>query len=258
MLALPNRLFLPCPFLPRAAFLSALALGSLPQIGAARAQPVAPFVPTISTSGTASVDVLPDVTTITLGVETERPNAADAARENAKAAQAIVSEIKALGIEARDIKTLSVTIAPAYDEISDSTGHATKRTLRGYIAHNSFSVRIKDIQKAGALASQLIERGANNFYDITFDYSQKEPKMDALRMDAVRDAQRKANSYVTGLGLRLGRVLEIATEPRDAAGPVMRAGTLASPETEPATAIPIEPGVQHLRADVRVTWELAQ
>jgi uncharacterized protein len=248
-------------FFAEATFIAGLFLLTGAPLNAAHAQQILSLkdsVPTITTSGTASAEAVPDIATISLGVETERPTAADAARETARAAQAIISEIKAQGVEAKDIKTLSVTLAPVYDEVRDSTGRITKRTLRGYIANNSLAVRIKDIQKAGALASQLIENGANNFYDIAFDYSQKEAKYDALRADAVRDAERKAVSYVSGLGLKLGRVIEIATEPRELLPVRMQAKALASPEPQAAAAFPIEPGVETLRADVRVTWELAQ
>ncbi len=96
--------------------------------------PLKNSVPSITTNGVASTEVVPDIATISLGVDTERPKAADAARDNALAAQAIVGEIKAQGIEARDIKTLSVTLSPVYDEVHDANGYVTKRTLRGYIA----------------------------------------------------------------------------------------------------------------------------
>ena len=214
-------------------------------------------VPSITTNGVASTEVVPDIATISLGVETERPKAADAARDNALAAQAIVGEIKAQGIEARDIKTLSVTLAPVYDGIQDANGYVTKRTLRGYIASNSLSVRIKEVAKAGVLAGQLMDKGANRFEGIAFDYTQKEAKYDALRGDAVRDALRKANSYVDGLGLKLGRVLEIATQAPYPAPAGMSPKMLGAAKSE-AAAVPVEPGSEVLRTEVQVTWELAQ
>ncbi|HET6379067.1 MAG TPA: SIMPL domain-containing protein [Methylocella sp.] len=221
--------------------------------------PLKQAVPVITTMGVASAEVVPDMATVIAGVDTERPNAADAARENARAAQAIVSEIKGQGIDPRDIKTLSVTLTPVYDEVRDANGYVTKRTLRGYLAHNSLSVRVRNVQKAGALAGQLMAKGANSLEAIEFDYSQKESRYDALRGEAVRDALRKANFYVNGLGIKLGPVLEIATEgpaPRpapSAASPRM----LAAARTE-AAAVPIEPGVETLRIEVQVTWQIAQ
>jgi uncharacterized protein len=242
------------------AFIAALPLAIGPQLSMAHAQNFVPSkdsVPSITTNGVASTEVVPDLATISLDVETERPKAADAARDNALAAQAIAGEIKAVGIEARDIKTLSVTLSPDYDEIRDANGYVTKRTLRGYIASNSLSVRIREVAKAGVLAGQLMDKGANSFEGITFDYTQKEAKYDALRGDAVRDALRKANSYVNGLGLKLGRVLEIATQVGSQV-PGVFGGNMQPAGKREAAAVPVEPGSEVLRTEVEVTWELAQ
>ena len=215
-------------------------------------------MPSIMTIGVASTEVVPDIAMISLGVDTERPNAADAARENARAAQVLVSEIKALGIEARDIRTVSISLSPVYDETSGASGR-TKQTLRGYLAHNSLNVRVRDVTKAGVLAGQLLDMGANSLEGIEFDYSQKEAKYDSLRADAIRDALRKANSYVNGLGtnIRLGRVLEIATQPPETT-PVGASPRMLGAAARQSAAVPVEPGVQTLRTEVQVTWELAQ
>jgi uncharacterized protein len=242
------------------AFIAALSLGIGTSLNIAIAQQVVPLkdsVPTITTTGEASAEVVLDIATISLAVDTERPNAADAARDNSRAAQAMIGEIKAQGIEARDIKTLSVTLAPVYDEVRDPSGYVTKRTLRGYAARNALSVRIRQLEKAGALAGQLMDKGANRFEGIVFDYTQKEARYDALRGDAVRDALRKANSYVNGLGLKLGRVLEIATQAPSRRPTPISAGIRAT-TSEPAPPVPAEPGSEVLRTEVQVTWELAQ
>jgi uncharacterized protein len=235
------------PTLTSAALIAALALFLGMQFGTARSQPVLSLkdsVPSITTNGVASTEVVPDIATILLGVDTGMPNAADAVHDNTRAAQAIVGEIKAQGIEAKDIKTLSVTLSPDYDEVSDANGRVTKRTLRGYIAHNSLSVRV--------------DKGANSFEGIAFDYTQKEAKYDALRGDAVRDALRKANSYVNGLGLKLGRVLEIATQAPYPVPGGMSPKMLGAAKREAVAAVPVEPGSEVLRTEVQVTWELAQ
>jgi uncharacterized protein len=241
-------------------FIAALALGIAAPAAHAQQQfypSLKDSVPSITTTGVASTEVVPDIATISIGVDTERPKAADAPRENARAAQAVVGEIKAQGIEAKDIKTLSITLSPVYDETTDANGRV-KRTLRGYLASNSLSVRIRDITKAGALAGQLMDKGANSFEGIEFDFSQKEAKYDGLRGDAVRDALRKANSYVNGVGIKLGRVLEIETQPPETAPAPMSPRVLAAAPREASAAIPVEPGAQTLRTEVQVTWELAQ
>jgi Protein of unknown function (DUF541) len=63
------------------------------------------------------------------GIVTERPKAAEAARENAGAAQDLIKEMKVQGIDTKDIKTASVTLAPVYDEIRDAR-EAARDALR--------------------------------------------------------------------------------------------------------------------------------
>jgi Protein of unknown function (DUF541) len=84
--------------------------------------------------------------------------------------------------------------------------------------------------------------------------TQKEAKYDALRGDAVRDALRKANSYVNGLGLKLGGVLEIATQAPYPVPAGMPPKMLGAGKRE-AAAVPVEPGSEVLRTEVQVTWE---
>jgi uncharacterized protein YggE len=217
-------------------------------------------VPAITATGEASAEVVPDIAIISLGIATERPTAAGTARENASAAQAVINEIKAQGIEAKDIKTASVTLAPVYDEIRDANGIVSKRTLRGFAATNLLIVRVKDVAKAGVLASQLMDKGANRFDGISYDYSQRNEKYAALRGEAARDAKRKAESYVNALDKKLGRVLEIAAHryepPMPAAmAPRLKAAGLAQ---DAAAAVPIEPGTEALRAEVEVTFEIEE
>ncbi|MGB7125614.1 MAG: SIMPL domain-containing protein [Methylovirgula sp.] len=58
-------------------------------------------VPHVTVVGRASTEVVPDIAVLSLAVVTEKPTAKEAAAENAQAAQALVDEIKAQGIDAR-------------------------------------------------------------------------------------------------------------------------------------------------------------
>jgi uncharacterized protein YggE len=245
------------PFISLLAFLFMLASAAKAQDYAPR-YPLKDVVPSITTTGIASAEVAPDIAIIALGIMTERPKATDAAHENALAAQAVVAEIKAQGIDPKDIRTVSVSLSPVYDDGRPDEGGRPQRILRGYLARNELSVRLRQIDKAGAFAARWIERGANRIESITFDYEQKDVKLEALRVEAVRDALRRATSYTSGLGIRLGRVISITptgAQPRHPAA-LQMARAAATQDAMPA--IPIEPGVETLQVMVDVTWELAQ
>jgi len=103
-----------------------------------------------------------------------------------------------------------------------------------------------------------MDKGANSLEGIEFDYSQKDAKYDGLRGDAVRDALRKASSYVNGSALS-----SAGPRNRDRTGGTCFRWDVArmlgaGPREAAAAAIPVEPGIQTLRTEVQVTWELAQ
>ena len=116
------------------------------------AAPLKDSVPSITTNGVASTEVVPDIATISIGVDTERPHAADAARENARATQAVVGEIKAQGIEAKDVRTLSITLSPVSTRPGSANGRINE-TMHGYDATNSMHVAHHNMTKASTLAA---------------------------------------------------------------------------------------------------------
>lgn len=214
-------------------------------------------LPQMTVQAGATIEAAPDIATLRLGIVGERKNAAEAAEENARQAQAVVAELRAAGIESRDIQTSAVTLSPTYDEDRDPNGRPRPRVLRGYTARNTLTVRVHDLTRAGALARRLIDRGANLFEGIAFEVSQREQRLEEARLAALRDAQTRARGYAEALGIRLGRILQIDPDgERD--GRPMPMAMRAAPMEAAQTAIPVEPGLQAITARVSVTFELVQ
>ena len=186
---------------------------SLP--GAASAQAaLVNSVPHITVVGHAHTEVAPDYAVLSLAVVTERPKAAAAAAANAEAAQAVIDAVKAEGIDPKDVQTSEVSLNPVYDTISGAVGNGTTQKLRGYQARNGLTIRVRALDKAGALAASLIDKGANEFQGISFGYSPRTTEYEARRCGDPRRAA-PAQAYPAA-GVSLGRVLEIA--PNDEGG----------------------------------------
>lgn len=226
--------------------------------GAARAQAASVSgVSHITVTGRAHIEVVPDIAVLSLAVITEKPKAADAESANATAVQALIQDLKAQGIDARDIKTVSLTLAPVYSEQRDLVRQMSNRVLRFYRARNAIAIKVRNLDKASALAGQLIGRGANEFYGVRFGYTHRKEAFDKLRGAAVEDALRQAKAYLVPLGLTLGRVLEIAPAENPGAGRArMPAFAAMSAANAAPVNIPIEAGTQKLSAQVQVTWEI--
>jgi uncharacterized protein YggE len=249
----PKRWFLPSALLFSAVVASAFMVSP----GWAQAEPASTdALPHITVVGRAHIDVVPDIAILSVAVATERPKAAEAVSDNSTATHALIDELKSQGFDAQDIKTVSITLVPVYDQQRDPVTHISKQILRGYRARNSLAIKVHNIDKAGMLARQMIDKGVNEFYGISFDYQNKSEAYDKLRGDAVQDALRKAKAYMPPLGLKLGRVLVI--EPQANVGSPR--GTIfaaTAMDGGNATNIPIEPGTQTLEIEVKVTWEIS-
>src|SRR5438477_6023634 len=83
------------------------ARGQEPQREAPR-----PMVPQIVTSAQGEVRVIPDRATITIGVQTRRTTAADAATENSRKQRAVIDAIRAKGVAPEMISTTNFNVTP--------------------------------------------------------------------------------------------------------------------------------------------------
>ena len=102
---------------------SLLALGGF----AASAQERAPA--TVTVVGEASEEAQPDVAWLSLTIRTQKPTAAEASGENARAAPtAVIATLAAAGVEAKDIRTVGLALDP---RVERSEYAPQRRRLRG-------------------------------------------------------------------------------------------------------------------------------
>jgi uncharacterized protein YggE len=237
-------------------FLFALSLGAMLFSGVAHAETLKDGVPNLSVIGEAYEDVAPDVAILRFGVVTERPSAAEAVTENAHAVQAILAELKDLGVADAEVETLGVTLEPVTTEERDPKTGKVKTQQKLFRARNDLQVKVTPVGKAGEIAGSLIDKGVNSFEGVDFAVAHPEQKLDALRREAVKDAERQAKIYAEAAGMRLARVLEI--RPIDESD--MRPRALAAKASAPraATEIPLRPGLQRLSTRVNIIWGISR
>jgi uncharacterized protein YggE len=240
-------------------FALTFALASLALGGSALAQEAgaAKAAPTVTVVGFASEDARPDIAIVTFDILDERPTASDAACENARRSTAVIESLENAGIETKDIKTIGVNLSPVWNDERDAkTGQVVKRTLSGYQASNTLSVRLRAIDKAGSIIEQSVQNGAV-YQGVAFDLSDREAREDALRVQAVANAMHRAALYAQGAAMKLGALQAINA---DFAPPFYRVGSGAAHTlnmAQAATPLPVEPGLITLSESVAATWALA-
>jgi len=217
---------------------------SLTPIAASAQQPPAPRdQPVVVTSGDGVVKATPDQAWITVTAESRAPSPREAQRRNADAMKPVQDRLRAAGIPADAITTTGYDLQPDWDYSNN------RRTLRGYVARNTISVRIDAIDRVGELLDVVVSAGATGVDSIRFDVKDRERlEREALRL-AVADARARAVAAAAGSGLALDRILRI--EEQGVSSPPVP--LFRSVEAKAAAAPPIAAGELEVRAHVTVT-----
>ncbi len=210
-------------------------------------------VPVIAVTGEGLINVTPDMATISIGVTTEGETARAAMDANNAQLSAALAQIRAAGVEDKDIQTSGLSLGPRYDynrTKSDGTAQIT-----GFMASNNVTVRIRALEKLGGVLDAVVTDGANTLGGVSFGLQDPDPVLDAARKDAVRDARRKAELYAAAAGVRLGPVRSIS-EQSGYAPPVPMQMTERSYAKD--ASVPVASGEVGVAANVSIVWAIAE
>ena len=210
----------------------------------------------LSVTGEGIVYGRPDLALITLGVVSEARTAGEALTANSQSMTGITNELKGRGIEARDLQTANFSVEPIYSQPPQTQDPAQpfEPKIVGYRVRNDLVLRIRDLAQVGAILDQVVTLGANSVSGPTFTVTEPAPLEDQARQLAVRDALRKANLYAGAAGIQLGPIHRIEEgsmqPPQPLQGQMMRMEAADS-------SVPIESGELEFRAQVSISWTIA-
>jgi len=150
-----------------------------------------------------------------------------------------------LGVARGDRSTSGITVHEDFDHTSEG-----RRSL-GHRASATVSVRMSDTELIGRLVSQATSDLEARIDGPRWQIARDNPVHLEAAREAAADAQRKAQAYAEGVGVRLGRLLRL-TEP-DGGGPMIRA---ASTRAMAVDHMDVEAGELEVSASIRATFAL--
>jgi uncharacterized protein YggE len=157
-------------------------------------------IPSISTSGSATVKVVPDQIEISLSVESEDALLAKAkAANDAAVARVLTAARKRIADPAR-IQTDFMQVSTA-----DRIGHPA-----AYVVRKSIVIESNDIPGFEALVADLLGAGANRLHSIRFMTSALRTHRDEARRLAIKAALEKAQLLAGALGKKVGMARHIS------------------------------------------------
>lgn len=217
--------------------MAAALAGVLRPDGAGAADP-ATSTDTVSVTGTASVEAVPDRAEVSAGVESRASTARAALAANGAAMQKVIAALRANG--GKDVTTQTVSLSTAFDQNGQPNG---------FVASNVASAETS-LDGAGALIDAAVAAGANTVYGPSLSRSDADALYRKALAKAVDDAKVRAEILAKASGRSLGRVTAIAESGSTPPVPYAAKASAAQDST------PVVSGPEETTASVSVTFEL--
>jgi uncharacterized protein YggE len=202
--------------------------------------------PTITAKGIGRVTGVPDTVVVTMGVETESPQASEALTRNNERTRTVIDLLKGAGVPEEDIQTSQFSISPRFDEEG--------RAIVGYLVTNLLTARVSEQQDTGAIIDAAARAAGNDIrvQSVSFEIDDKGDLFADARAEAVEEAEVQAEQLAEAAGVGLGRIRSIK-ESTTTPPPI----PFALPRTTDAASVPLEPGSQEVTLEVEVVYEIS-
>jgi uncharacterized protein len=212
-------------------------------------------VSSIRVTASAKVTAKPDRVEIDIGVTTHAKTSQEAAAENARQVDAVLTAVKQATGNTATLKTVSYTLNPDYQYHNSASSSGGEPTLVGYSAANVVQVTLDDLAKIGGVIDAGTHAGANQVHGIRFTLRDADTvRAEALRQAAAR-ARAEAEVLAGALNVHVVRVL-YAEENSPGVTPIFRP-MAARAMSATAVATPVESGTLDITADVTLTVEVS-
>ena len=219
--------------------------------GAGAAAPAELLPRHVSVPGQGEVRVAPDEVSFSLGIWKESPDAAKARQAMSLVARRVIAALKRNGVAKKDIRTAQVSLRAQYRH------DRGKRTLTGYRASTSVTVRARELDSYDRLIAAAMEAGATELSGVVLSHSRLDDLEKKARRAAVEDARDKARLLATAAGAKLGRIHSIEESSVSRPRPLRAARGAELAAAGPANEPSLAGGEIVITVRVRTLWELA-
>jgi len=226
---------------------------------------------TISVNGKGEEMVVPDIATISLGIEEKAKTVVEANNLAATKMNKAKKVLKDAGIDEKDIKTTNYSVYPSYDYVKtvpmplspvssvspDIYYPNGKQVLSGYVVNESMEVKIRKLDKAGDILAKVSEIGLNNVSGLTFSVDKEDVVKNKARETAINNAKEQAKILAKQLGVRLGKLISFSDagnytfnryDSMKSYAPAMASGSGVAPE--------ISAGENKITSNVTLVYEI--
>lgn len=215
-------------------------------VGAKAQQSSEPALVTVN--GEHIIKVVPDEAEVRFAVSSKLKEATDAQKENDAIVAKALAYLAKQGIDEGDVRTTGVSLRPYTEYVSD------KERKQLYMAQQSITFRLDDLDKLAGILSGLVDLGVNNIENVEFKTSDLKELQAKARTEAVLDAKAKAEILAAALDQEVGKAYQIIDNTSDNNGPRPVMYRMEAKAADSAASI--APGEIEVRAQVSVRFFL--
>ena len=195
----------------------------------------------ILTTGDGTVSVKPDLATVSAGISSQQSSASAAQSDLARKAAQLISRVKALGVQDKDLSASGYWVGPVYGPSSE--------TITAYRASEQLSIKWHNVDTVGRTLDAIVQEGGATNISVGFGLADPKPAQAQARTQAIADARAKAQAMASAAGVSLGQVIQVSDLSTATRPPYPLAYAGAS-TADVATQVPVG------QADVQVTVEV--
>ena len=163
----------------------------------------------ISVSGEGEAIAVSNIATLYINLEEETSTSKEAQELLNKSIDKTLSYLTEQGVESKDIKSIYGGISPRYEYVK-SYYTSGERKLVGFTARQSIEVKIRDVDKANTIRTELAEAGVDNIDGPDFSIDDEEGYKEEARAKAIVDAKEKAAVLAKDLGVKLVKIVNFS------------------------------------------------
>jgi len=242
-----------------ALYLLVLTIGGAQNLG----RPSTPPTNVITVSGMGKAAAAPNIADITFSVTETAATVAGAQSAATDKNNAALAAVKKLGIDDKDVRTVSYNVSPHYSYPSPCPPGSLcpqyvdgNPKITGYDVSETIDVKVRDTSKAGDVLQALGTLGVQNIYGPNFVVDDSQTVTDEARGKAIADARARAQTLANQLGVHLGQIVSYSEGGGGYPMPVYAAYGKGGATADVATAPSLPTGENETTVNVTITYEI--
>ncbi len=224
---------------------------------------------TIAVTGNGEAFAVPDVAQFTFTINKDAKTMAEAQKQVSELGNVLINKLESAGINKKDIKTEGFNAYPKYENRAVSTSMMpcsptycppteTNSVIVGYTVSHTYSVKVRNLDKASDIAKLLTDVGVSSISGPDFTVDNIDSIRNDARSQAIVDAKVQAKILAGQLGVKLGKIVDFQVINNGGYPVPMYARAVSSDAVagEKAVAPALEPGQTDVKVQVQVTYEI--